>query len=141
LPATLCCAAATAAAQVASGSGSGTGIGTGIGTAGATGSVRPDPLDACARVPALGYRSSFAGFVGLRSDVPLSWREANDAVARIGGWRTYAREAQQPEPAPAGAAAPAPAPAPAPALTQPAGTQDTTRRPSALPGHAGHKSP
>ena len=26
---------------------------------------------------------------------PLAWREANDAVERIGGWRAYAREAQR----------------------------------------------
>ena len=27
-----------------------------------------------------------------------SWREANESVTRIGGWRSHAREASQPEP-------------------------------------------
>ena len=63
-----------------------------------------DPLDAKASVPALHYRSSLSRYRSFSDDKPLSWREANDAVGRIGGWRTYAREARQPEAAPAGAA-------------------------------------
>lgn len=41
------------------------------------------------------------------SDQKLTpWREANDNVGRIGGWREYAREARQPASAnPSGAAA------------------------------------
>ena len=46
--------------------------------------ARPDPLDAKASVPALTYRSSLAHYRGFSDDKPLSWREANDAVARIG---------------------------------------------------------
>jgi hypothetical protein len=30
----------------------------------------------------------------------IPWREANDTVGRIGGWREYAREARPPEPTP-----------------------------------------
>jgi hypothetical protein len=38
-----------------------------------------------------------------------SWREANDTVNRIGGWRAYAREAKQPQsPPPATTGTPAP---------------------------------
>ena len=33
-----------------------------------------------------------------------SWKEANERVNRIGGWRAYAREAAQPASAPASAA-------------------------------------
>ena len=61
------------------------------------------PLDAKAPVPRLIYRSSLAEHRRLGDDKPLSWREANENVGRIGGWRAYQREASRPEPA--GAAA------------------------------------
>jgi len=69
--------------------------------------ARPDPLDPTASVAALGYESSFARYRRLDDEKPASWRDANDTVTRIGGWRAYAREAQGSDPAPA----PAPAPA------------------------------
>jgi hypothetical protein len=95
---------------------------------------RPDPLDAKASVPVLTYSSPFSGFRGLGDDKPVSWREANDAVARIGGWRTYAREAQQPEPAPSAVEATA--------KPKPGGpAQDGARSMPTPPGHTGHKSP
>ena len=84
---------------------------------------RPDPLDPKAQVPSVRYESALAQFRRIGDDKPVAWREANDAVA-IGGWRVYAREAQQPDPAAAvkpaaplqaPASAPAPAPTPAPA--------------------------
>jgi hypothetical protein len=56
---------------------------------------RPDPLDAQASVPPLRYESSLKSVTKEPDDKPISWREANDRVARIGGWRVYAREAQQ----------------------------------------------
>lgn len=62
--------------------------------------ARPDPLDPNASIPALSYRSSFEPYRRPDDGKPISWREANDTVARIGGWRVYAREAQQAEPAP-----------------------------------------
>lgn len=59
-----------------------------------------DPLDPRATVPPSTYRSVLSGFRGAR-DTPLeNWKEANDKVARIGGWRVYTREAQEPEPPP-----------------------------------------
>jgi len=92
--------------------------------------TRPDPLDPKAQVPVVRYESSFAQIRRIGDDKPVPWREANDAVARIGGWRTYAREAHQPDPAAAqGPAAPA-----QPAASAPA--------PTAKPmpaGQAGHK--
>ncbi len=91
---------------------------------------RPDPLDPKAPVPSVRYESAFAQFRRIGDNKPMDWREANDAVARIGGWRVYAREAQQPEPA---AAAKPAAPSPAPA---------STAAPAAMPmpaGPSGHK--
>ncbi len=84
-----------------------------------------------AQVPALRYESAFAQFRRVGGDQPLAWREANDAVARIGGWRTYAREAQQPD----AAATPVPGPVPA---TAPASAPAAVARP-APPAHGGHK--
>jgi hypothetical protein len=78
----------------------------------------PDPLDPKAEVPAQRYESSLAGYRRSGEAKPIGWREANDTVNRIGGWRAYAREAQQPDPAagtkPAPVAVEAPAPQPAP---------------------------
>ncbi|MDH4062241.1 MAG: hypothetical protein OEU94_15645 [Aquincola sp.] len=63
------------------------------GTAG--GVKRPDPLDAAAATAPLVHRSAFSGYRKMTADTsPRAWREANDGVERIGGWRAYAREAQ-----------------------------------------------
>ncbi len=96
--------------------------------------TRSDPLDAKANVPAPSYRSSFSRLRSLGDDQPLSWREANDAVARIGGWRVYAREAQQPDATSSGADAPT--------APKPGGAAKDTPQPMPMPpGHSGHKSP
>lgn len=58
-----------------------------------------DPLDASASVPAVVYESALDRHRHATEGKAIAWRNANDTVARIGGWRTYAREAQQPEPA------------------------------------------
>lgn len=61
---------------------------------------RPDPADARVATPPLQHRSALAGFRRLGAEAPpLAWREANDRVERIGGWRAYAREANAPAPA------------------------------------------
>ena len=96
--------------------------------------ARPDPLDPKASVPTLRYESSFAQYRRLGEEKPVSWRDANDTVTRIGGWRVYAREAQQPDPVPT--SAPESAPAAKPADTPPAS------KPMLMPaGHGGHKTP
>lgn len=87
---------------------------------------RPDPLDPQAKVPALKYESSLGAPRRGADDKPVSWREANDSVARIGGWRVYAREAQQPEPGVVVPAAPASAGA---------------AKPMPQHDHSGHKKP
>lgn len=97
----------------------------------ATAATRQDPLDAKAAVAPLTYESSFARYRPLSNEKLISWREANDTVARIGGWRVYAREAQQAEPL----SPPAPG-ASAPATPTP--TPTPTPKPSA---HDGHKTP
>ena len=101
--------------------------------------ARPDPLDPRASVPALSYASSLSEYRKLGDEKRVSWRDANDTVARIGGWRVYAREAQQPDPAPAakpGDAAPATKPADASPAAKPNGSAK-----SMPAGHGGHKMP
>jgi hypothetical protein len=67
---------------------------------------RADPLDAKTAVAPLAHRSSLAAYRRFDAESsPQAWREANDAVDRIGGWRAYAREANAPAPA---ASAPGP---------------------------------
>jgi hypothetical protein len=97
--------------------------------------ARPDPLDAKASVPALSYESSFSQTRRPGDEKPVSWRDANDTVTRIGGWRVYARQAQQQDPAPAAK------PADATPAAQP---RDSSMTPPAKPmpaGHDGHKMP
>jgi hypothetical protein len=79
---------------------------------------RADPLDAQARVPVATHVSSLAGYRRLGDERPVDWKQANETVSRIGGWRAYAREAQQPDPA----------------ASAPAGRPATTTAPS----HGGH---
>lgn len=56
----------------------------------------PDPADAALVVPPTVYRSAFEGYRPNREQAVGDWRKANDEVARVGGWRAYAREAQAP---------------------------------------------
>lgn len=73
--------------------------------------------------PRLGsYRSAFEGYRPFGDQPAVSWREANDAVGRIGGWRAYARETQDTA-------------APERAASQPGARPDTRG------GHGAHKSP
>ena len=66
-----------------------------------------DPTHSQAEVPAAHYRSAFASYRRHIEAVPTAWKDANDTVTRIGGWRTYAREAAAPEaPVPAGKTTP-----------------------------------
>lgn len=64
---------------------------------------QPDPLDAEAAIPALEYRSPLGTYRGVDETPLQNWREANDQVGRIGGWRSYALEAWE-EPTMDGAA-------------------------------------
>ena len=90
--------------------------------------TRPDPLDAKASVPSVAYESAFAQYRRFSDEKLIPWREANDTVTRIGGWRVYAREAQQPDPPPG----------PKPMQSAPPAAEPTKPVP---PGHEGHKAP
>ncbi len=97
-------------------------------TSSASTNSRADPLDSKATVAPLIYRSAFQGYRPNTEAEVGSWKEANDRVGSIGGWRAYAKEAQQPD-APA---SPASAPSAAVATTPP------DAKPSAA-APAGHK--
>lgn len=58
-------------------------------------SAKADPLDARAAAPALVHQSAFAAYRAHAQAVPIGWKQANDTVNRIGGWRAYAREAAE----------------------------------------------
>ncbi len=60
---------------------------------------RASPLDARADVPAVTYESAFARYRPHADEKLRPWKDSNDNVGRIGGWRSYAREAAQEEPA------------------------------------------
>jgi hypothetical protein len=59
--------------------------------------AKADPLDASVPVPLSGHESAFRRYRPNRDEALRSWKDANDEVARIGGWRAYAREAAQPD--------------------------------------------
>lgn len=69
----------------------------------------------------LNFRSAIADYQPYKDQPVQPWRETNDEVGRIGGWRAYAKEAAQP-------AVPGEKPAPE---TSPAA-------PRATDPHAGH---
>lgn len=62
-------------------------------------------------VPQPVYRSVFEGYRAFTDEPVRPWRETNETVGRIGGWRAYAREAQSGDARPAAAGASAPTPA------------------------------
>ena len=41
------------------------------------------------------FRSVLEGYQPYTDEKAIPWKEANDRVGRIGGWREYAKEAQQ----------------------------------------------
>ena len=41
------------------------------------------------------YRSAFEGYQPYSDEKIVSWKQANDTVGQIGGWRAYAKEASQ----------------------------------------------
>lgn len=57
---------------------------------------RPDPLNASVAVPTFTPPSAFTDYRRHADTRLRPWKDANDAVGRIGGWRAYAREASRP---------------------------------------------
>ncbi len=47
----------------------------------------------------LQYQSAISGYQPYADQALEPWRQSNERVARIGGWRAYAREAATGEPA------------------------------------------
>ena len=92
----------------------------------------PSPQDGAAPMTALHYRSVFDGYRRHDDQSIGPWREVNDTVGRIGGWRTYAKES-----APAGGAAPAAAPA-IPAAPAPGSGTPPAQSGTASGAHGGH---
>ena len=94
----------------------------------------PNPLDPQAQVPATVYTSPLSTYRRLGEDRRVPWPQANETVNRIGGWRSYAREAQQPDtaaPGPVSQTGPAPMTVTAPGAA-------ASAIPSPAPGHRGH---
>jgi hypothetical protein len=60
---------------------------------------RPQPADAKAITPPVVYVSPLTSYRRLAEDEVAPWKASNQAVEQAGGWKAYAREAQQPAPA------------------------------------------
>ena len=60
----------------------------------AASSVATGATAASAPASPLAYRSAFDGYKRMADQPVQPWRESNDTVGRIGGWKAYAREGQ-----------------------------------------------
>lgn len=79
----------------------------------------PGPSPAPSAASPSAYKSALEGYQPYRDEKIQPWKESNNTVGKIGGWRAYAKEAA--EPASQGGTAPA--------------------APSAANPHAGHGKP
>lgn len=70
------------------------------------------------------YRSAFEGYRPFTDEPVRPWRETNDTVGRLGGWKAYARESQASDARPA-----APNPSSAPASMPASGGHSTHHAP------------
>ena len=57
------------------------------------------------------YRSAFENYQPFAEEKVLPWKEANDTVRAIGGWRAYAKEANEEKDTPQDSPAASPDPA------------------------------
>ena len=122
----------------------------------AAAATSPDMADS--PTPPTQYKSPFKDYRPLGDDKRTPWRDANDEVGKIGGWREYLRESQEankaaPETAPAvkemkelkaapsARSAPSATPAPAPAKSPVSDNSKTNpkTKPSEHAGHGQHK--
>lgn len=65
-------------------------------------SASPSPAQMTKSAP-VPYRSAMDGYKPYTDEKVIDWKQANDSTGRIGGWREYAKEAQQPDAANGGA--------------------------------------
>ncbi len=97
--------------------------------------------------PPINYKSPFADYRALGEDKHIPWKAANDEVAKIGGWRVYAREAAESGSAAAPSLAPVPATAPPPdgkSVPTPPAADKAKPMPMNMPmpnGHGEHGKP
>jgi hypothetical protein len=47
--------------------------------------------------PKITFKSTLENYKPYSDEKPGGWKAANDQVGRIGGWRTYLKEANEPE--------------------------------------------
>ena len=66
----------------------------------------PAPGNAAGKSGAAPVRSAFEGYRAYNDEALSNWKAANENVARIGGWREYARQTQSEETPPPRASAP-----------------------------------
>ena len=63
-------------------------------TVSAQSATQVSPLSSQAgQAPAADYRSTLEGYQPFTDEKILPWKQANDTVGKIGGWRAYAKEA------------------------------------------------
>lgn len=55
------------------------------------------PATAVSPAAVAGSPSAFEGYKPYTDEPMGNWKAANDNVAKIGGWREYAKQAQQPD--------------------------------------------
>jgi hypothetical protein len=79
----------------------------------------------------LSYQSAFSTYRPLGDLTVGSWRDANDNVTRIGGWREYLKEVQRSSP-------PTPSQSAAP-QANPSSTAAPPAKPVTPDPHAGHR--
>ena len=72
------------------------------------------PASTIAPKASAAFRSELEGYQPYSEEKTGDWKGANDSVARIGGWRAYAKEAQSSQPP-----TPSAKPAPSDGLTKP----------------------
>lgn len=80
-------------------------------TAGCAAFAQQQPPSAQTAPAAMSYRSALEGYRPFADQSITPWKESNETVRGVGGWRAYAREAQegtQPSAKPAAPAASAP---------------------------------
>ena len=96
----------------------------------AQGQARPSPDPAAEKnmeTPAVAYESPFKGYRKLEDQPVASWRDANDLVHKLGGWKAFA----------SGKAPDAPA---APAVASEPSKPSQPQAPAPGAGHAGQKT-
>ena len=56
-----------------------------------------DPTDPKASVPPVVYTSPLKQYRPLADEQVVPWKTANEVVEKAGGWKAYAKEAQEPQ--------------------------------------------